>query len=460
MDLFFTLPEEIRRNLFHISAEKEDEIRNMIEVENEKDHTVNQRNYEEVANFAQEQLPTQEQLPKFIVYKTIVNPYKRWRRLKDGSKYRNLFQWGNWYRYIPDAMIKDKYNKMSTAYIVDGYGEAGSYAKVNTFVVFQGKKCVLKKMEEDYADFFELVTQVYLSQKCKEMYSHICVPDIYFIQRGQNAHNTDVCMERGNGAFLKDLRDDNLLIALAYVLRSLWFLQKDFFFMHRDLSGQNVMFDFQTFKTTFIDFGMTCINPDKKNISWQYYNNGFFIPMEDSHATKCTNRSHDVLTLIAYLASQHPFLQLEHNKMKREMRSVINKSPNERAKSPLQSPRNSLTQFTTIKPGWTVGNELDTKKKKPDGRHWWVFNMVEFPMSEWYPEKMMTRLLEEIPLSQWFGLRRNWAHFDECMPKNLPVFLHDGRTGILQKLVRNKLRVLIGTDTVDILPSECSTVDL
>jgi hypothetical protein len=46
------------------------------------------------------------------------------------------------------------------------------------------------------------------------------------------------------------------------------------------------------------------------------------------------------------------------------------------------------------------------------------------------------------------------------MPKNLPVFLDDGRTGILQKLVRNKLRVLIGTDIVDILPSECSTVDL
>lgn len=262
MDLFFTLTEEIRRNLFHISAEKQEEIENMIEVENGKDHTENQRNYEEVATFAQ------KQLPEFIVYKTIVNPYKRWRRLKDGSKNRNLFQWGNWYRYIPDAMIKDNYKNPDTAYIVDGYGETGAYAKVNTFVVFREKKCVLKKMKEDYADFFELVTQVYLSQKCQEMYSHICVPDIYFMQRGQNAHNTDVCMARGNGAFLKDLRGANLLIALAYVLRSLWFLQKDFLFMHRDLSGQNVMFDFQTFKTTFIDFGMTCINPGKKNISW------------------------------------------------------------------------------------------------------------------------------------------------------------------------------------------------
>jgi len=220
------------------------------------------------------------------------------------------------------------------------------------------------------------------------------------------------------------------------------------------------MFDFQTLKTTFIDFGLSCINPNKSDVSWQNYNDIFFLPMEDSHATKCTNRSHDVCTLIAYLASQHPFLQLEHDKMKREMRSVINKSPNERAKSPLQSPRKSTTQFTTIKPGWTVGNELDVNKEKPDGRHWWVFNMVEFPMQEWYPEKMMTRLLEEIPLSQWFGLRRNWAQFDVCMPKNLPVFLDDGRTGILQKLLRNKLRVLIGTDTVDLLPSQCSTNDL
>ena len=450
MDLFFTLTEDIRRNLFHISAEKEDEIRNIITEGNKEEH----RNYEEVAKIAQ------KQLPKLIVYQTITNPYKRWRRLKDGTNYRNVFQWGNWQRYIPNAMIKDNYKTQDTAYIVDGYGETGAYAKVNTFVVFQGKKCVLKKMEEDYADFFELVTQVYLSQKCKELYSHICVPDIYFIQRGKESHNTDVCMARGHGAFLKDLRDENILIAVAYVLRSLWFLQKDFFFMHRDLSGQNVMFDFQTLKTTFIDFGLSCINPNKNDISWQNYNDSFFIPVEDSHATKCTNRSHDVLTLIAYLASQHPFLQLEHNKMKREMRSVINKSPNERAKSPLQSPRKSLTQFTTIKPGWTVGNELDVNKEKPDGHHWWVFNMVEFPMQEWYPEKMITRLLEEIPLKNWFGLRRNWAQFDECMPKNLPVFLHDGRTGILQKLVRNKLRVLIGTDIVDILPSECSTVDL
>mgnify|MGYP006085321273 FL=1 len=453
MDLFFTLTEDIRRNLFHISTEIEEQMRKMILVENERDHTIRQREYDQVAEMAQ------LQLPKSIVYRTIDNPYKRWRRLKTGNIYRNLFQWGNWHRYIPSGDIKAKYNKISTAFIVDGYGEVGSYAKVHTFVVFQGKKCVLKKMEEDYADFFELVTQVYLSQKCKKLYSHICVPDIYFIQRGKERHNTDVCMARGNGAFLKDLRDDNLLIAVAYVLRSLWFLQKDFFFMHRDLSGQNVMFDFETFKTTFIDFGMSCINPSKTDVSWQNYGDTFFIPMENSHATKCTNRSHDVCTIIAYLATQHPFLQLEHNNMKRKMRSVINASPNERAKSPLQSPKKSSTQFTTIKPGWTVGNELKTNKEKPDGRHWWVFNMVEFPMSGWYPENMMTRLLKEIPLIHWFGIRRKWPQFDEYMPK-MKVYLLDMREGIIQKLVRNKLRVLIGTETVDILPNECTIVDL
>jgi len=104
----------------------------------------------------------------------------------------------------------------------------------------------------------------------------------------------------------------------------------------------------------------------------------------------------------------------------------------------------------------------------PDGRHWWVFNMVEFPMEEWYPENMMTRLLEFIPLEHWFGIRRRWSvkrvggdknPFDACMPK-LKVYLDDGREGVLQKLVRNKLQVLIGTTTVDILPNQCSTVDL
>jgi serine/threonine protein kinase len=453
MDLFFTLTEDIRRNLFHISSEIEEQMRNMIHVENERDHTIRQRGYAQVAEMAQ------RQLPKSIIYETIVNPFKRWRRLKHGNRYRNLFQWGNWHRSIPSGMIKDNYKSITTAYVVHGYSEIGSYAKVHTFVVFKEKNCVLKMMEEDDADFFELVTQVYLSQKCKELYSHICVPDIYFIQRGKNRHNTDVCMARGNGAFLKDLQGKNVLIALAYVLRSLWFLQKDFFFMHRDLSGKNVMFDFETFKTTFIDFGMSCINPSKIDVSWQHYDETFFIPMENSHATKCTNRSHDVCTLIAYLAPQHPFLQLEHNNMKREMRSVINKSPNERAKSPLLSPRKSSTQFTTIKPGWTVGNELNTKKKEPDGHHWWLFNMVEFPMDKWYPENMMTRILEEIPLKHWFGIRRRWPQFDACMP-NMTVYLRDGRQGILQKLVRNKLRVLIGTETVDILPNECSTYDL
>jgi hypothetical protein len=453
MDLFFALTEETRRNLFHISAETEEQIRHMIQVENDREHTTRHREYKQVAQLAQ------QQLPKFIVYQTIVNPYKRWRRLKDGSKYRNLFQWGNWHRYIPGGDMKAKYNKISTAYIVDGYGETGSYAKVRTFVVFQGKKCVLKKMEDYYADFFELVAQVYLSTKCTEMYSHICVPAIYFIQQGQKSHGTDVCMARGNGAFLKDLCDDNLLIAVAYVLRSLWFLQKDFFFMHRDLSGSNVMFDFKTFKTTFIDFGMSCLNPPKNGVSWQHYNESFFIPMDHSHATKCTNRSQDVCTLIAWLANHHPFLRLEHDNMKQKMRKVINASSNERAKSPLRAPKRSSTQFTTIKPGWMVGNELNTNKDKPDGHHWWVFNMVEFPMTDWYPENMMTRLLEEIPLEHWFGIRRKWPQFDACMP-NLTVYLQDGRQGIIQNLVRNKVRVLIGTETVDILTTQCTTVIL
>lgn len=450
MDLFFLLSEEIRRNLFHITKEKENEMRNMIIVENERDHAIHRRQYKRVAKTAQ------RQLPKFIVYQTITNPYKRWRRLKNGNKYRNIFQLGNWLRSIPDGAIKDKYKMNSSAYIVDGYGETGAYAQVNTFVVFQEKKCVLKKMEKDDADFFELVTQMFLSRQCQAMYSHIRVPEIYFIQRGKDTRNTDVCMARGKGTFLKDLRGVPLLIALAYVLRSLWFLQKDFFFMHRDLSGQNVMFDFETFTTTFIDFGMSCINTNKTNISWQNYTDEFFISMDNSHADKCSNRSHDVCTLIAWLSVQHPWLQLEHDAMKLKLRQVINASPNERAKSQLYAPKKSSTQFTTVKPGWTVGNELNI----PGGRHWWVFNMVEFPMENWYPENTMTRLLEELPLKHWFGLRRNWPQFDTCMPKNLNIYLHDGRKGILQKLVRNKLRVLIGTDIVDILPNECSTVDL
>lgn len=41
------LDEETRRNLFHISAEKEEQIEMMINAENERDH--NQREYKQVA---------------------------------------------------------------------------------------------------------------------------------------------------------------------------------------------------------------------------------------------------------------------------------------------------------------------------------------------------------------------------------------------------------------------------
>lgn len=455
MDLFFRLDEDIRRKLFHISEEKEHELRHIVE-------TTKDLNYGNLAEIAQ------QQLPKFIRYQSIKNPYKRWRRLKDGNRYRNVFQWGNWKRRIPEGSIKDIYTDDNTAYVVSGYSALGSYARVHTFVLYRGKKCVVKMMEVDDADFFELVTQAYLFQQCTKLYSHISVPKIYFIQRGKDTHNTDVCMGLGSGNFLANLVGDNLLVALAHVLRSLWFLQKDFFFMHRDLSGSNVMVDLKTFNTTFIDFGMSCVNPGLKEHSWQNYDDSFYIPEDNSHATKCTNRSHDVCTLVAWLSVRHPFLQLEHQKMKRRLREVINTSPNERAKSPLRSPRQTSTQFTSIKPGWSVGNELNMSPNSPDGRHWWVFNMVEFPMEEWYPENMMTRLLEFIPLEHWFGIRRRWSvkrvggdknPFDACMPK-LKVYLDDGREGVLQKLVRNKLQVLIGTTTVDILPNQCSTVDL
>ena len=457
MDLFFELSEDIRRKLFHISEEKEHELRHLVETTKDLD-------YDQVAEIAQ------QQLPKFVGYKKINNPYKRWRR----RGHQKMFQWGNWKRSIPEGMIKDKYKDVNTAYVVDGYSALGSYAQVHTFVVFHGKRCVVKMMEADDADFFELVTQVYLFQECSKLYSHISVPEIFFIQRGKDTHSTDVCMARGNGSFLAELDGDNLLVALAHVLRSLWFLQKDLFFMHRDLSGTNVMVDFNTFNTTFIDFGMACVNPKLNEHSWQRYNESFYIPEENSHATKCTNRSHDVCTLVAWLSVRHPFLQLEHHQMKRRLREIVNASPNERAKSPLRSPKQSPTQFTSIKPGWSVGNELNTSTHSPDGRHWWVFNMVEFPMEEWYPENMMTRLLAEIPFEHWFGIRRRWSTlddlvddpenklenpFDAYMPK-LKVYLDDGREGVVQKLNGNKLQIQIGTEIVDILPGECSTVDL
>jgi len=446
MDLFFRLPEFVRRDLFHISPEIEAQLKSSIQ-------NTHEARYDNVARIAQ------QQLPKDITYRLIDNPYKKWRRMKHGNSSQNLFKWGNRRRRIPTGTIKDRYNDPKTAYIVNGYGASGSYAQVNTFVVYNGHIAVLKKMEEDSADFFELVIQHYLSGLCQLLYSHICVPSLLFIQRGQHSYSTDVCMERGQGKFLADLRDDDLLIGLACVLRSLWFLQRDVHFMHRDLSGANVMVDLLSFKTTLIDFGLSCVNPNVADRSWQNYDDSFYIPVEDSHATKCTNRSHDVCTLVSYLSIFHPFLQLEHTKMQTEFKKKIDASHNERAKTPLRFPKRE-TQFTTIKPGWTVGNELkhDAATGKLIGRHWWVFNMVEFPLEQWYPEKMMTRLLQEIPLEYWSVIRNNWCKpFDACMP-TIKVRLDDGREGFITKCVRNKLRIRLGLELVDVSPQECSVI--
>ena len=94
-----------------------------------------------------------------------------------------------------------------------------------------------------------------------------------------------------------------------------------------------------------------------------------------------------------------------------------------------------------------------------DGPHWWLFNLAEFPVEYYYPANVLKRLLEHIPIKEWFAIRANWIDtFDAAMPKNIRIGIKDGvaieqlagaafigKEGLLVKLYKtNQLSVKFG----------------
>jgi len=418
-----------------------------------------------------------QHLPTGIVpYVETDNPFnRRWRRVKG----KNLFEKGNTRRPVPPATdLKPIQTSLmapglreNTAYITNGYGAKGSYATVKTLVAYNGHICVIKTMGADEDDLFELVTQTYLFEQLHaKQYKHIKVPKIFFIQRTTHSRRTngvvgvekktDVCMERARGqqlvAFARQ-RGSALFLPMAHVMKALWHLQRDFQFMHRDLSGSNVCYDSRSRDVTFIDFGMTCINPQKRKEAWQNDDQTFFIQSENSRAKYCTNVSFDVCILIAQMTyTGHPWLTEQHDKMKAEMKASVEASQNEKAKALLRGGDN----YTDISlPNWTPGNLLkafDPQTGEGDGPHWWIYNMVEFPLPSFSPENVLTRLLDRIPIREWFAIRRKWTStFDNLIPNDVkvmvkascPVVEIRGKIATLVELYgKNKLVVRVAND--------------
>jgi hypothetical protein len=470
-NLFFRLPENIRRDVFHFTEESEQELHEKIsELLNNPDKSKNDDSEDEssddgcdhdkycaVSKFGLTQIPTQ-----YIAYTTIENPYYRWSR----RKHENLFRWGNFSKEFPNGKISLRYQNPLIAYITSRFEAFGAYGKVKTLVAFRGHLSIIKSMNENKRDFFELVTQAFLHDFCLKHYTRIKVPELLFLQHSSESV-VDACMARGRGKFLSDIIGLDLKIAFAHVLRALWFLQRDVFFMHRDLGAQNVMFDKVTNIVTFIDFGMSCLNPPTpKDVSWSGRTD-FYRLGSPGHAEKCTNRSLDACVLLEtlYKAENDPFFNREHGQMRAEMEKTIRSTENLSAKEEFYHKDYSMfTHITKYKGNeekyrnldvFYMGNANDRDVLNP---HWWVYNCVEFPLGKWFPENVLGRLLREIPFKDWFALRKNWPEtFDGITPtgiqvvvkKGAPVYLADKTEmrllktmpGIFLKCVRHNLRI-------------------
>lgn len=482
-----------------------------------------------------------------VTYINKKNPFKNalWKKIKTVNKFEKLK--GGVQVSIPPE--KDLNSELSegVAYVVPGYTEAGSFADAKTLVAYNGHLCVIKSSDETAMDeiLFEIITQAYLFEQIQNrpwvleqarayvkqqagakayvpakvaadgaIYQKIKVPELFFVQRFaeeeddgdgdgddramidfEKVDDVDICMHRAEGAPLKTLGTSRLMIALAHVCKALWHLQRDFHFMHRDLSGSNVFFDHASKIVTFIDFGMSCVNPDLHKGAWQSENNDLY-KQSDEHASKCTNMSLDICILISFMTFVkdhdrciHTWCEAELVEMKKKMKETIAASSNKTAKakltltpalkSELERIKNTVLTdeqrrlFTqrAIKRAVVYGQSytaldygegnLGNMAPPSAGPHWWLFNLVEFPIEHYYPVNVLTRLLEHIPIKEWFAIRANWTDaFDAAMPKNIRIGIKDGvaieqlasaagnvigKEGLLVKLYKtNQLSVKFG----------------
>ena len=395
---------------------------------------------------------------------TISTPFARWKRIK----HQKMFEYGNRRRRWPVGKLRNDL-LANTVYTVNGYTDKGAYGVVDTLVTFNGKLCVVKHMNDERQpetsenptpyrhtqNMYELIIQVYMMEKCK--YKGLEIPELYFARRNAN-DGVDACMARITGTFLKDYHG-KMNVALAHVMRQLFLLQENHHFMHRDLHGGNVSYNDQTQTVGIIDFGMSCLNPEVQPLAWQSNNPDFYPILSQGKASKCSNRSLDICCLMSYLAQKRPtpFIQREYNEMLVEFKKIMSSplAPSSAiAKEELR--KTSELQFTHILDNapWSVGNA----NSSTSNQHWWVYNTIEFPAPQWYPRAVLARLLLEIPLSEWFLLRRNFSKpFDALMPPNVQLRLHTGQSCLLKKLVGKKLRVQF-TDIQNHIDIEPDTV--
>jgi len=304
---------------------------------------------------------------------------------------------------------------------------------------------------------YELVIQLYLSINTRmSEYKGLTVPRLHWVRRTRG-HTLDVFMGHSPGVFLIQIRR-NVLLALAHVMKHLWRLQINEQFMHRDFHGGNVSFDASTLEVGIIDFGMACVNPNQNLVAWQANNPDFYPLIHGSRAVACTNRSSDVCCLIASIehAANSEYLSVSYQEMLVDMKKIVSSAS--KSKRKIFNDNSSYTRIHKHKE-WQLGNKMSSSRNQ----HFWTYEMVEFPCPNWYPEVFLGRLLEQLPIKDWFPIRKNIAvYFDQIMPKNVWLKSKVGsERGKLLKLHKtNMLKVKIGKDIVIVLADDMLVIPL
>ena len=171
------------------------------------------------------------------------------------------------------------------------YTEQGSFGMAYINATYNRKTVVVKKLLDPtdiHVFFLESVLQCILYNYTERNKCEIRVPEIYAF--GQWLGAPVIVMRQVNG---ENWSSKNSTKRIMTIVRGLKQLQKDFNFVHRDFHAGNVLFDGDT--PYMIDFGRTCIKDFNANTP-------LYVKSPTFYKTVCTNKSHDICTLVVSLA--------------------------------------------------------------------------------------------------------------------------------------------------------------
>lgn len=197
--------------------------------------------------------------------------------------------------------------------------EQGSFGMAYMDAKYKGNTVVVKKLldpAEIHVFFLESVLQCILHNYTERNECEIRVPEIYAF--GQWSGAPVIVMRQVNG---KNWSDKNSTKRIMTIVRGLKQLQRDFNFVHRDFHAGNVLFDGDT--PYMIDFGRTCIKDFNANTP-------LYVKSPTFYKTVCTNKSHDICTLVVDLAPSTRSVKGMATRICKAYKNLVKKSPDPR----------------------------------------------------------------------------------------------------------------------------------